>query len=101
MPAKPGQVTLWKYDPPVQVWCDIRMTADMDGPRLEDAYVRPGEVFAVIEERPGEEGMLFLRLADGRGWLFDTKPNVGPLCVRHSLCIYIYIYICVCMYYAQ
>lgn len=51
--------------------------------------LQPGEVFAVSEEVPAPEGCaLFLRLADGRGWVFDRKPfrvfgsSFGMMCMR-------------------
>ena len=30
------------------------------------------------------------RLADGRGWVFDRKPGVGSLCVRHETTLWNY-----------
>lgn len=57
------------------------MNAEVDGPRSGD-LLHPGEVFRVSEEHPDPagSGAILLRLADGRGWLFDRKPGVGTMC---------------------
>eukprot|EP00439_Symbiodinium_sp_Y106_P077530 s425_g16.t1 len=51
-----------------------------------------GEVFRVSETFEGSDGTLYLKLADGRGWVFDSKEpgarwlgfeaGIGTLCVR-------------------
>lgn len=74
---------MWRYDPPEERNLDLRSAAEIDGSRREEA-LNPGEVFEVSEEIKGTEGVLFLRLADGRGWAFDRKPGVGTLCVPHE-----------------
>jgi len=54
-----------------------------DGPRMQpDDGVRPGESFRVSQQRVGKDGVLHLRVADGRGWLPSTKPNGEVLCER-------------------
>lgn len=44
--------------------------------------IKPGEYFYVCEEKEGEDSVTFLKLFDGRGWVFDSKPEVGILCER-------------------
>ena len=41
-----------------------------------------GEVFRVSETFEGADGTLYLKLADGRGWVFESKAGIGTLCVR-------------------
>jgi len=74
--------TSWKYTPPTQHNIRIRSIPDFRG-SVNDCSLSPGEEFLVAEEMKDESvGVLYLRLADGRGWLFDQLPGVGPMCVR-------------------
>ena len=41
-----------------------------------------GEQFRVCEERRANDGTVLLRLADGRGWVFDRNQLHGLLCER-------------------
>ena len=43
-------------------------------------FLKSGQVFTVSEEKPGQEGTVFLKLADGDGWVF-TKGRAGTFCV--------------------
>ncbi|CAK0907602.1 unnamed protein product [Prorocentrum cordatum] len=72
-------VSSWRYVD--HIGAAVRAEPRIDGPRTEHA-VAPGSIFGVSEERPGADGVLYLRLADGRGWLFDSVPGVGVLCAR-------------------
>eukprot|EP00434_Breviolum_minutum_P034731 symbB.v1.2.030746.t1/scaffold3499.1/size55309/5 len=40
--------------------------------------------FMVDREETGADGVLYLKLADGRGWVFDQKPNWGVICAPCS-----------------
>eukprot|EP00429_Kryptoperidinium_foliaceum_P012197 CAMPEP_0176039084 /NCGR_PEP_ID=MMETSP0120_2-20121206/19373_1 /TAXON_ID=160619 /ORGANISM="Kryptoperidinium foliaceum, Strain CCMP 1326" /LENGTH=366 /DNA_ID=CAMNT_0017372479 /DNA_START=57 /DNA_END=1157 /DNA_ORIENTATION=+ len=60
---------------------DVRTHPDIGAPRA-GGKVAPGERFAVSCELRGSDGVLYLQLADGRGWLFDHKPGYGQMCVR-------------------
>mmetsp|Transcript_73344 Transcript_73344/g.218939 ORF Transcript_73344/g.218939 Transcript_73344/m.218939 type:complete len:518 (-) Transcript_73344:147-1700(-) len=71
---------LWVYDPPVAYPMHLRSRPDLGAPRLRGELLRPGDVFRISEGRVGDEGVTFLRLADGRGWSFDRLPSVGVLC---------------------
>ena len=42
----------------------------------------PGETFTVEEIEVGDDGELFLMLADARGWLLDKHPELGTMCFR-------------------
>ncbi|CAK0865741.1 unnamed protein product, partial [Prorocentrum cordatum] len=47
--------------------------------------MHPQETFKVVEIEAGagaDASVLFLRLADGRGWLFDEHPDLGRMCSR-------------------
>lgn len=73
---------LWMCQPCSGKDVGIRTGPSIDAPLLPDAVLHPGDVFIVSEELQGEEQVLFLRLASGRGWVFNCKPNVGTMCVR-------------------
>jgi len=72
----------WRYQPGDSKHMDLRKEPKVDGPRVRQR-LNPGEVFQVSEERRGEDGILYLQLADGRGWAFDKKPSTGVMCVRN------------------
>mmetsp|Transcript_72306 Transcript_72306/g.182335 ORF Transcript_72306/g.182335 Transcript_72306/m.182335 type:complete len:476 (+) Transcript_72306:72-1499(+) len=73
---------LWRYDAGDGHHIDVRAQPKIDGPRVKKR-LESGDIFCVSEERPGAEGVTFLQLADGRGWLFDRKPGVGVMCKRY------------------
>jgi len=58
----------------------VRELPLINGPRTE-FQLWPGEQFEVCEEQVGIDGVLYLKLRDGRGWVFDKKPGVGTMCV--------------------
>jgi len=62
---------------------ETRAVPDVDGPRTGHLLM-PGDSFLVAEELMGPSGVRYLRLADGRGWAFDYKPGVGPMCARYA-----------------
>lgn len=74
-------ISIWKYEPEQLATIDIRSSPDINGARTAEK-LHPGDVFEVSEEIPSAAGVTFLRLADGRGWVFDTKPGFGTMCVR-------------------
>lgn len=84
-PAGSGQANLktttWVYKPVNGKQIEARVSpaimAEKAGIRL-----KPGQVFDVSEELRDEQNVLFLKLADGRGWIFDQKPGVGVMCLR-------------------
>lgn len=52
---------------------------------MTSEVVQPGDVFPVCQELKGGDGVLYLQMAVGaRGWVFDHKPGVGTMCVRHE-----------------
>lgn len=71
----------WRYNPQDDMPIFIREGPDINAPRRQEA-IYPGDTFYVSEERRGRDGVLYLALADGHGWLFDSKPGVGRLCER-------------------
>ena len=48
----------------------IRSAPKMDGSKTFEV-IKPSVVFGVSEEKLGDDGVLFLKLSDGRGWVFD------------------------------
>ncbi|CAE7661209.1 unnamed protein product [Symbiodinium pilosum] len=40
-----------------------------------------GQIFDVLEERPGREGTVFLKLWDGPGWVF-SQSRCGTFCIK-------------------
>jgi len=73
---------LWRYDAGDGHHIDVRAQPKIDGPRVRKR-MESGDIFCVSEERQGSDGVLYLQLADGRGWLFDRKPGVGAMCKRY------------------
>lgn len=73
----------WRYDAGDQEALVVRQTPEIEGQRTE-TVLQPGEVFCVSTEQLGADGILYLQLADGRGWAFDHKPGVGVMCSRHQ-----------------
>lgn len=86
-PRPPGFVkkqkpTAWVCGPH---GCGIRSQPSLDDADKNGGVLKPAEVFLVSEELPSPDGeALLLRLADGRGWAFDHKPNskFGAVCRR-------------------
>ena len=74
---------VWVYAPvnsyPVQLRCGPQISSAPTG-----AVLSAGEAFCTSAEERGSDGVLYLKLADGRGWAFETKPGVGTMCVRPS-----------------
>ncbi len=44
--------------------------------------LNPGDTFLVSKEERGSDEVLYLQLADGRGWVFDHIPGKGAMCHR-------------------
>lgn len=78
---------VWKYEPFNKLPLAIRSEPSATGART-DVQVYPGDRLEISEEREGEHGVTYLKLADGRGWLFDRYPSGadgvagGQMCVR-------------------
>lgn len=77
------EAKLWLYNPPHFRDVAIRTTPSIEGPR-SNLTLRPGQRFMVSEEIIGSDGILYLRLADGTGWMFESKPGSGTLCVPQA-----------------
>jgi Ca2+-binding EF-hand superfamily protein len=76
-------VTYWKYFAADGKPIGIRKLPGVEAERT-GALLQSGEVFSVVEEKlgSGEAGIIFLKLANNKGWLFDRKPGVGVLCFQ-------------------
>merc|ERR1712194_579728 len=73
--------TTWRYVYLELPIC-IRKVPDFQAPGQRDVQIFPLTDFEVSEERLGDDGILYLRLADGRGWVFEHKPGLGIVCMR-------------------
>lgn len=98
--ATTEETSMWRYVPDDGCHIDIRSIPAIAGGRhglcifselFLELWDRPfrtnerlvaGEVFRVSETFEGSDGTLFLKLADGRGWVFESKAGIGTLCVR-------------------
>lgn len=87
--VQPIKVSLWRYAPYEDAGRDssqasremsdqmrqigaVRSLPLIDGPVCDECdAVEPGELLRVVEEREGKEDVICLRLADGRGWVFE------------------------------
>mmetsp|Transcript_89401 Transcript_89401/g.233153 ORF Transcript_89401/g.233153 Transcript_89401/m.233153 type:complete len:252 (+) Transcript_89401:20-775(+) len=83
------KTTTWVYKPINGKMIEVRLFKTCSNGREDRAGHRviPDEAFDVEEEhlatQDGEK-IVYLKLADGRGWLFDHKPGVGVMCVRQD-----------------
>merc|ERR1719420_37835 len=51
---------------------NIRVFPHFDANRTGETLVH-NEIFPVSDELPGPDGRIYLKLADGRGWVFDDS----------------------------
>mmetsp|Transcript_124651 Transcript_124651/g.399337 ORF Transcript_124651/g.399337 Transcript_124651/m.399337 type:complete len:444 (-) Transcript_124651:335-1666(-) len=79
--AKAAERPVWCYDAGDGLHVDIRAQPDFGAARTGHVLL-PGEEFRVEREHRGEDGVLFLKLVDRRGWVFESKPGVGTMCQR-------------------
>lgn len=77
--STPPRPRRWRYDAGDGLHADPRAAPAVAASRTGH-HVFPGEEFEVVHEFLGEDGVLYLELADGRGWLFEAKPGVGKMC---------------------
>lgn len=75
-------VVLWQYAPPIDIPISIRVEPLTSAQKTEDAF-SPGDVFGVSESFRGDDGITYLRLADGRGWVFNRLTDGHTVCVPH------------------
>lgn len=62
---------------------EIRATPTYADDARVGHFLQPGQVVAV-DERRALSGALFLRLADGRGWVFETKDRLLVMTQAHD-----------------
>jgi len=74
---------MWKYQPANGAPMAIRKYPNIDGERTAHK-MQPEETFEVDEVVIGDRdnNLLLLKLTDGRGWVFNKHPDIGPLCDR-------------------
>jgi len=80
----PRKASLWRYCPQDGRHLDIRSEPNVDGGRSLHC-LGAGDIFCVSQEKPGPQGVLYLELADGRGWVFDHKPGFGKMCEKYTV----------------
>eukprot|EP00930_Biecheleria_cincta_P085129 TRINITY_DN7454_c1_g1_i1.p1 TRINITY_DN7454_c1_g1~~TRINITY_DN7454_c1_g1_i1.p1 ORF type:complete len:479 (-),score=55.77 TRINITY_DN7454_c1_g1_i1:789-2225(-) len=76
-----GKESRWRFQPYDGLGIGIRAHPGIDAEQV-GSTLTPGDVFDVTGEYQGLDGLLYLKIADGRGWAFDHKPNAGIMCVR-------------------
>ncbi len=87
VPATSGQtaeavVSRWKFTPSNGLPFKIRSRPSINKRSNRGSTIQPNTVFDVCEERVFDQ-ITCLKLADGRGWLFDRSVACGgTLCVR-------------------
>jgi len=81
---KAAAVPQWRYEASLNAPFPIRTVPDVNGPK-SGSSLKPGEVFSVSgQRRSSVDAVLYLKLADGRGWVFDKIPSFAPVIVPHS-----------------
>ena len=79
------QISTWVYKP-----CNGKKMCAREYPSIHAARtsngLTPGDEFGVSEERRRADGITYLQLADGRGWVFDYKPGEGTMCEPKNMC---------------
>lgn len=80
-----SQDSQWRFAPSDGKSQRLREEASPDALLTEYEAVRSGEVLHVSEEVV-EDGITYLKLADGRGWLLDPDPGSGggPACTPEA-----------------
>eukprot|EP00929_Paragymnodinium_shiwhaense_P097918 TRINITY_DN5948_c0_g2_i1.p1 TRINITY_DN5948_c0_g2~~TRINITY_DN5948_c0_g2_i1.p1 ORF type:complete len:2220 (-),score=660.83 TRINITY_DN5948_c0_g2_i1:77-6736(-) len=76
-----GTGDLWVYQPPDGLPIAVRREPDVNAERT-GMELQVGAQFRVTETLLGPGDVRYLRLADGRGWLFEKDPDVGVICRR-------------------
>lgn len=78
--ASPDNPVLWTYQPVNGMLMDIRAEPSVNGHRTSRMLV-PGETIRVDQQYRGQDGVAYLRLADGRGWAFASNAAGDVMCV--------------------
>eukprot|EP01062_Namystynia_karyoxenos_P023454 TRINITY_DN19071_c0_g1_i1.p1 TRINITY_DN19071_c0_g1~~TRINITY_DN19071_c0_g1_i1.p1 ORF type:complete len:374 (+),score=76.31 TRINITY_DN19071_c0_g1_i1:67-1188(+) len=84
-PFDPAQHRLqarWRYAPSNNKPADPRVGPSLSADRTTGHRMQPGTEFDVDAEEEGPDGLIFLRLASGDGWMFNQKPGVGTMCEK-------------------
>mmetsp|Transcript_145927 Transcript_145927/g.254597 ORF Transcript_145927/g.254597 Transcript_145927/m.254597 type:complete len:1018 (-) Transcript_145927:34-3087(-) len=76
-----AEATYWKYAPENGKPIKPRTEPDINAAQ-QDMQIEHGTVVKVSKEQKGADGVLYLQLAEGGGWLFDNKPGVGTMCTQ-------------------
>jgi hypothetical protein len=74
----------WEYQPEDELAgreIAIRSSPDINSPDI-GKYIFPGESFQVEETVVGDDDILYLKLDQEAGWLFETHPEYGTLCYK-------------------
>mmetsp|Transcript_102117 Transcript_102117/g.274173 ORF Transcript_102117/g.274173 Transcript_102117/m.274173 type:complete len:818 (-) Transcript_102117:78-2531(-) len=82
--AKPEEPTWWFYQSPSKEPMAVRPQSSwwsLPDDRPPQDFIQHGEAFAVCQEKK-KANVLWMKLADGRGWVFDKTPKGNFLCFR-------------------
>jgi len=60
-----------KFKVVANAFIDVRKEPDVNGERVPGESLKIGDQILVSEVVPAQEGFTYLKLADGRGWVFD------------------------------
>lgn len=74
----------WMFKPPPGKfsWA-VRIRSEPDSSSSKTKYtLQPFSIFSVSQEVQGCDGVLYLKLMDGRGWVFDRVPQVAIMCIK-------------------
>lgn len=70
----------WRCNPCNGLPIQIRQEPSIDA-KHASARLMPGDVFHVCcQKQFGMDSVFYLKLADGRGWVFDKIPGKGQMC---------------------
>jgi hypothetical protein len=77
------QEPLWRCEPKGDVYMAL-WKEPRAGSEQNVVWLPKGELFQVSQRARGDDGVLYLKLADGRGWAIEQTPGEPAVCVRQD-----------------
>lgn len=71
----------WEFTKTDGLAIGIRTEPAMDAEKTGDS-ISSGEIMSISEEVVGDDGVTYLKLADGRGWIFNQLQDGTVLCCK-------------------